>query len=140
MKDIVIDTNVIRLYDTPADPRFKALFIWLSSSGTLSVSKKLLNEYFGTGNRLLAPLINRLIAGKRFVAIESSEIKAFTLDRHFRYTCNYKDRWHARLVFLTTRKRLVSFDIPLVKDVNRFRKVDGIKARACHVPVPDFYE
>lgn len=139
IKDVVIDTNVIRLYDAPGDPKLKALFVWLSEHGALAVSQKLLKEYDGIGNRLLAPLINRLIAQQRFLRISNSELRAFTEDRHRIYTCNPKDQWHARLVFLSIRKLLVSHDNKLVNDVNNFKKVSGIKPRATKFPEPSFY-
>jgi hypothetical protein len=47
---------------------------------------------------------------------------------------------HARLVFLSTRKLLVSKDNRLVADVNAFRKISGVKPRATVVPTESFYE
>jgi hypothetical protein len=139
-KDIVIDTNIIRLYDAPADSIFKQLFKWLGEQGSLVVSQKLVAEYEGIGNKLLAGLVARLIATKRFIRVETHDIKAFTEDRRYRYTCNHEDRWHARLVFLSTRKLLVSRDNNLVNDVNGFRKINGIKPKATKSPEPDFYK
>lgn len=139
-KDIVIDTNVIRLYDKPADPIFKALFKWLGQRGTLVVSQKLVVEYGGIGNKLLAGLINRLIAEKRFIRIDSEAIKNFVEDKRYNYTCNGKDVWHARLVFLSPRKLLVSFDDKLVNDVNGFKKVNGLKPHATKSPSANFYK
>src|SRR5437762_14387561 len=120
-RDIVIDTNVIRLYDKPADPIFKALFKWLGEKGSLVVSQKLLIEYVGTGNILLAGLISQLIKKKRFIRVQNHALNSFTADRHYNYRCNPKDKWHARLVFLSPRKLLVSLDNNLVSDVNRFK-------------------
>ncbi len=137
---IVIDTNVIRLYDEPADPIFKALFKWLGERGSLVVSQKLVVEYGGTGNPLLAGLISQLIARKRFIRVQKHELDSFTADRHYNYRCNPKDKWHARLVFISPRKLLVSLDNNFVADVNGFRKVDGIKPRASRHPPKDFYE
>jgi hypothetical protein len=139
-KDIVIDTNVMRLYDKPADKTFVDLFAWLGEKGTLTVSQKLINEYEGTGNRLLAGLIDRLTKSSRYNRINNSALKAFNEDRHYNYTCNGQDRWHARLVFLSIRKRLVSIDNRLVNDVNDFRRVSGIKPRATRSPPKNFYE
>ena len=139
LKDVVVDTNVIRLYETPDDPIIKAFFLWIRDHGTLTVSKKLLVEYFGIGNRDLAGLINRLSVVGRLKQIDASYLRAFSDDRHYTYTCNYKDRWHARLVFLSVRKLLVAGDKNLINDVNGFRKVDGIKPQATKSPKPDFY-
>jgi hypothetical protein len=141
MKDIIIDTNVIKLYDTPADPRYKELFTWLSERGALAMSMKLLNEWIGTGNRLLAPLVDRLIKEGRHNGISSAQLKAFTSeDKHYNYTCNKKDIDHARLVFLSDRKLLVAGDHKLRKDVNGFRKVSNIQPRAEQHPAPSFYK
>ena len=138
-KDIVVDTNVIRLYDKPSDPQFKSLFKWLHEHGTLAISQKLLAEYIGIGNTLLAGLINRLIANGRLSHIGSKELKAFAEDRRYRYRSNARDHWHARLVFLSTRKLLVSIDKKLVNDVNGFKKLGGVKPRASSSPSPAFY-
>jgi predicted nucleic acid-binding protein len=138
-KDIVIDTNVIRLYDEPGDPIFKALFAWLGQHGTLVVSQKLVTEYGGTGNELLAGLIGQLMKTKRFIRVQTSELKAFKADAHYNYLCNKKDVWHARLVFVSRRKLLVSLDNNLVDDVNGFQKISGIKPRATRRPNREFY-
>ena len=138
-KDIVLDTNVIRLYDKPKDPVIAQLFAWLVSSGTLAVSQKLVNEYYGTGNRQVAALLLFLGREVRLQRISTSAISKFASDRHYQYTCNYKDRDHARLTFLSTRKKLVSFDGKLVKDVNGFRKVGGKQPAASKSPAADFY-
>lgn len=139
-KDIVIDTNVIRLYDKPKDKRFLAFFKWLREKGTLGVSKKLIAEYGGTGNRLIFVLINELQKKGRYDLIPNKKIKEFKKDKNFNYTCNNKDIYHARLVFLSKRKLLVGFDTKLVNDINRFKKVDGVKPKACKKPSPGFYE
>jgi hypothetical protein len=137
-RDLVIDTNVIVLYDNPPDDTFRKLFSWLGQTGTLVVSQKLVVEYVGASDKLLAGLIAQLMKDKRLLRIGSQEIKSFK-DDHYAYTCNRKDVWHARLVFLSPRKRLVSFDDKLVKDVNGFRKVNKIQPQATKSPKPEFY-
>lgn len=132
--DIVVDTNVMRLYDAPSDPKYKELFVWLDHSGVLAISQKLLAEYIGTGNRLIAPFIDNLLRNDRLNRVQTSELKSFDLDRHYPYSCNKKDIWHARLVFLSKRKILVSLDDPLISDVNGFRKVTGVKPTAHRYP------
>lgn len=139
-RDIVIDTNIIRLYENPDDPRIRALFIWIRDHGTLALSQKLLTEYMGIGNRDLAGLIDLLTRAGRINSISTQSLKQFNRDRHFAYTANSKDRWHARLVFLSMRKLLVGLDNKLIDDVNRFRKIDGIKPKATKRPARRFYE
>jgi len=138
--DIVVDTNVIRLYDAPADESFKDFFTWLKDKGSLAISQKLLNEYSGTGNRLLAALLNKLMQEGRHNPISNHALKAFKEDKHVKYTCNYSDIQHARLVFLSNRKKLVSFDNKLCADVNAFKKINGIQPAAERHPKKSFYE
>lgn len=139
-KDIVIDTQVMRLYDTPSDPRYKDLFTWIAKGcGKLAVSQKLLVEYFGTQNPLIGVLINQLIAEGRLIRIDSSPIKQFKADKHYGYTCNIEDIWHARLVFISNRKKLVTHDQALCDDVNGFKQVNGVKPSAVKQPAQAFY-
>lgn len=134
IKDIVIDANVMCLYDKPKYPSILALFEWLKSTGTLAVSKSLITEYMGSSNQLILVLINHLSRDNRYHMYSKSELNAFTLDRHYNYTCNGKDVPHARLVLISYRKRLVSFDGNLINDINKFKKVNGIKPCACREP------
>jgi hypothetical protein len=133
MNDIVIDTNIARLFDAPADPKLKPLFVWLKDRGHLAVSQSLLNEYSRHGNRLLAILIRDLIDKKRLNRISNQALKDFLHDKHYKYCCNLEDIPHARTVFLSNRKILISFDINLCKDVNGFKKLNKIKAKAYSV-------
>lgn len=142
-KSIVIDTCVMRLYDAPADPKFKELFLWLQKSGSLVVSQKLIIEYIGTQNRNITILLNKFnldANNKRIIKLEKEAIESFNEDRIFNYTCNIEDHYHARLVFLSPRKKLISQDNKIINDVNKFKKVDGIKPVATKNPTPDFYE
>lgn len=134
IKDVVLDTNVMRLYDKPKDPAFQVFFRWLRSAGTLTASQKLIAEYCGSTNTLIFVLINELLRDKRYNLIPSQVIKEFSQDKNFHYTCNNKDHYHARLVFLSYRKRLIGLDKKLVNDVNAFPKVDGVKPCACRHP------
>lgn len=133
-KDIVIDTNVMRLYDSPKDDVFKKFFHWIRSKGILTMSRKLLLEYGGSGNQKIFVLINELQRKGRYNLIGNKTLKTFTRDRHFKYTCNYKDKHHAKLVFLSHRKRLIAFDDRLIGDVNSFPKINGVKPCACKKP------
>jgi hypothetical protein len=139
-KDIVIDANVMRLYDKPKDQRIKSLFEWLYEHGSITVSYAIVHEYNRHGNVLLAGLMNRLIGSGRFLRIPNKELNSFTMDKNFNYCCNGTDIRHARLVFLSTRKKLVSFDIRLVDDVNRFPLINSIKPQATREPTPAFYQ
>src|SRR4051794_21507119 len=128
--DVVVDSCVMRLYDTPGDPTLKYLFTWLHGNGTLCLSKPMLAEYNRHGNPLIAGLLSYLGMQDRLVHITNPQIKEFDLDNHYNYLCNNADIRHARLTFLSNRKRLVSFDQKLRASVAGFKKVDGVKPRA----------
>ena len=134
LKDVVIDTSVMRLYDKPKDPVFIKFFYWLRARGTLTSSRKLILEYGGTGNYRIFVLINELVRDGRYNLVPKAKIEEFTQDRHFNYTCNRRDIPHVRLVLVSHRKRLISFDKRLINDVNYFPKVDGLKPCACSQP------
>ena len=138
-KDIVIDTNVMRLYASAKDKTFKVFFRWLRFEGTLTMSRKLLTEY-GRSNQNILILVNELQRKGRYNLISNDDLQSYDGDRHFNYTCNYKDKLHARLVFLSKRKRLISFDIRLSNDVNSYKRIEGIKPCACNNPRECCYE
>lgn len=142
MPSIVIDTCVMRLYDSPADPRYKELFEWLAEDGKIYVSKKLVHEYISTGNRNIQILLSEMTRIKeniRMITVESQDIKKFNKDKRYKYSCNIEDQWHSKLVFISPRKKLVSQDKKLNKDINKFPKVDGIKPKAEVKPSSSFY-
>ena len=139
MTDIIIDTNVMRLYDKPKDEEFIALFNWLKEKGTLVVNQNLISEYCGHGNPLLMPLIDFLSRDSRLIKISTQDIKNFELDKHYTYTCNKSDITHARTVFLSKRKKFIGFDKKLGKDINRLKKIDGVKTTATRKPITNFY-
>lgn len=134
MNDVVVDTNIARLFDNPADAKLKPLFIWLRDKGHLAISRNLINEYSRHGNRLLAVLIHDLGEKKRLNRISNDKIKSFSADKHFSYCCNAEDVDNARTVFLSARKILVSFDQNLRKDVGNFKKIEGVKPQAFDYP------
>lgn len=133
-KDIVLDTNVMRLYDKPKDPKFVKLFTWIHEKGVLTVSQKLIVEYGGTSNHLIMILISKLIREKRLNMIGKLQLSAFKADRHFNYTCNPKDIVIAHTVFLSDRKRCIAFDKNFRSDINKSKKVDSIQPCACRDP------
>lgn len=142
MNSLVIDTCVLRLYDTPADPNYKKLFKWLTESGKLCVTQKLLNEYYGTGNRNIQILLaefNRDAKNPRLIKYNKSQIESFNDDKNYNYTCNIEDRYHAKLVFLSPRKKIITQDNKLANDINGFRKVDKVKPLATNRPDISFY-
>tara|TARA_B100000315_G_C14374920_1_gene494727 strand:- start:196 stop:636 length:441 start_codon:yes stop_codon:yes gene_type:complete len=134
-KDVVIDANIMCFFDKPNQPEILKLFKWLKTSGTLAVSRKLVNEYMGCSSRPILILINYLSRVGRYHLYSNKDIDAFKLDRHYNYTCNRKDISHARLVFLSFRKRLITSDRRLANDVNKFKRIKGIKACACGTPI-----
>lgn len=140
-KDIVIDANVMRLYSEPKDLSIKELFTWLFYEGKLALSQGILNEYNRHGNQLLFGLIQHLIKSNRINSITNTQLKDFNLDKNYRYTCNKEDRHHAKLVFLSHRKKMISFDGKLVNDINNFPKVSKIQPSAMNRPlVENFYK
>lgn len=148
MSSIVIDTCVMRLYNAPLDPKYMELFKWLTTSGELYITQKLINEYLGTQNRNVNILLTQLLRNSeessasiypRAVKISKKNIDSFTDDKRYNYTCNKEDVYHAKLVFLSPRKKLISQDKKIVNDVNGFKKVDGIKPAAEIKPDPIFY-
>ncbi len=139
-KDIVIDVNVMCLYDTSSHNTYTKLFYWLREEGTLTVGPNLIKEYRRSGKKLIMILINELQRDDRYNLVDNSRINSFTDDRHFKYTCNFKDEEHARVVFLSYRKKLVTLDKRFKADVNNFKKIGGVKPCACSVPTPAFYE
>ena len=133
-KDIVVDINVMRLYDKPKDPIFVRLFTWIKNTGVLTVSQKLKTEYGRINNPLIMILLSELLRDGRLITIPKSQLSAFTTDRHFKYTCNFKDIGLAHIVFLSHRKRCIAFDKKFRNDINRSNKVDGIQPCACRNP------
>lgn len=137
-KDLVVDSCVMRLFDTPSDPNYQILFQWIKEVGTLCVSNPLINEYNRHGNQLVWALLNYLGTQNRLNKISNNDLKSFNLDKNFSYSCNGEDISHARLTFCSTRKKLVSFDGKLRDSVNGFKRVNGIKPKAVKTPSSDF--
>lgn len=143
MSSLVIDTCVLRLYDAPADPVYKDLFKWLTETGKLCVTQKLLNEYYGTGNRNIEILLaefNRNSEDIRLIKFNKNQIEGFADDKNYNYSCNIEDRYHAKLVFLSPRKKMVTQDNKLTNDINGFKKIDKIKPIALSHPEKSFYQ
>jgi len=139
LRDVVIDANVMRLYDRPKDKVFIVLFKWLRADGVLTVSQKLVMEYARADKPQIIILIGEMQREGRYNLISTSAIRAFDADRHFKYTCNRDDISHARTVFLSFRKKMISLDRRLVSDINKFKKIDGVKPAACTKPKCKFY-
>lgn len=133
-QDIVLDSCVMRLYNTPADPLMKQLFKWLYTEGTLYISLPLVHEYNRHGNPLVASLLTHLGAQNRLTKVAKKSITDYDGDRKFKYLCNQEDIAHARLTFISPRKKLVSFDDALRGDVNRYRSINGVKPKAVKQP------
>lgn len=127
VRDIVVDTTVIRLYGVAGDPVFKDFFRWLFGEGVLAHSQMLLTEYMRIGSNTVASLIDHLIIAGRFRKYERKDIEAIN-DKHFAYTCNYTDRCHVQLVMCTERRLCLSQDANLVNDVNRFPRFKATAA------------
>ena len=142
MSSIVIDTNIMSLYDAPIEPSYAELFRWLEKTGVLYVSQHLLTEYGRTGNQNIMILLAQLgkhAGNNRIIKISKDDIKMFKDDKRTKYTCNKEDINHARLTFLSPRKKMITEDGKLTKDINRFKKVSGIKPSAVEKPDASYY-
>ena len=133
-KDIFVDTNVMRLYDKPKDKVFLDLFKWIRTEGVLTINQKLVIEYSQFDNRLIMILLNELNRKGRLNLVSKSQLCKFKADHHFNYKCNQDDIIHARTVFLSYRKRCISFDKNFREDINSFKKINKIKPCACRAP------
>lgn len=142
MNDIVIDTNVLCKYDAPLDPKLMKLFSWVKDFGHLACSDYLMKEYIGTGNRniiILLSLLNKHAENSRLHTIEKHKIDQFKKDRMYKYQCNIEDVKHARLTFLSKRKKMITLDAKLKKDINLFNKIDKIQPEARNDFCEEFY-
>jgi hypothetical protein len=136
--DIVIDVTVMSKFGVAKDPKIIALFEWLATHGCLRTNEKLIGKYTGSCNYLIAGLINNLLKEGRHKPISTSDLKALKLPR-FRFTCGAEDQWHAKTVFLSERKKLVTFDNKFLTDINNFPLVNKIKPEATKSPDCAFY-
>ena len=139
MKDIVVDSCVLSLFGSRAATPYKDFFIWLHKVGVLAVHRGLLTEYAQQKNREIAALIDTLTRSSRLNSIDTKRMSKVRDDRHHKYTCNKQDVDHARCVFLSSRKRLVSRDRKLRSAVITFGKCEGIKPTAVEVPDTGYY-
>lgn len=144
MTSIVVDNNIMSRYDAPIDPLYIDFFRWIHEEGVLVVSDYLLREYRESNNQnliVLLAFLDRNSGTERIIRIAKDEIDGYSEDRHFSYRCGGRDIPHARLTFLSPRKKLLSLDNNLVSDVNSFRKVGRprIKPAANSVLDPAFY-
>ena len=141
MKDIFIDTNIAKNFQNPLDPEYKKLLSWLLREGIWVVSQKLLVEY-GRTNQNIAVLTNKLLIDGRLRIIPSTEHKQFTFTKREEkdLCCNNEDRWHLRTVLLSHRKIAIAIDENFRKDINGFRKIDGVQPQAVARPEQIDYE
>lgn len=142
MSSIVIDTNVMTLYDAPIEPTYAELFKWLLSTGSLCISHHLLIEYMRSGNRNITILLAELkkhAENNRLIEVPKTDIKNFKDDKKFKYSCNHEDINHARLTFLSPRKKIITEDTKLKDDINKFKQISGIKPVAAAKPASSFY-
>ena len=122
--DIVVDTNVIRLYGVAGDPVFKTFFAWLRSNGILACSQKLLVEYHRSGSSLVAGLVADLLIARRLRKYSPSEIESIRHGR-YRFRSNRADHHHVKLVMRSCRRLCLSLDEDLRYDVNNFPGYGG---------------
>ncbi len=128
--DIVVDSNVMRLYGAAHDPAFKAFFSWLRTAGVLACSQKMLVEYSRTGSSLIAALLDELLLASRFRKYSGDQI-ATIKQRHYKFRSNYADHVHVKLVMCTCRRLCLSQDDSLRYDVTHF---PGFAAQAAARP------
>ncbi len=141
MKDIFIDTNIVKNFNNPLDPEYKKLITWLQHTkgptipkeeqAHLVISQKLLNEYNRScGTQLGATNILILIAllqrEGRLNNINQKLVDDFR-QRHFtariesKLQCNNEDRKLIPVVLLSHRKMALTLDQNFSKDLFAFR-------------------
>lgn len=148
MKDIFIDTNIVKNFTNPADEEYKALIQWLMTydenkiedNAVLVLSQKLLVEYSRTihattyGNTHIHLIIAKMTQEKRINRIENEAIKQFK-ETHFtpkikrKLKSNSEDREHIPTVLLSHRKLALTIDENFKADLETFSgfKVSVIK-------------
>ena len=149
MKDIFIDTNVVKNFTNPLDPEYKKLISWLkeynpfnlANNAVLVVSKKLLGEYYRSArfahtDTSIPVIIDQLTREGRRNLITNMQIYSFknqnftkSIKRKLR--SNKKDWNYIPLVLLSYRKYALSIDDNFIYDIKHF---PGFQVKAAKRP------
>jgi hypothetical protein len=137
MKDVFVDDCVAIRLENPLDESLRSFMQWLSTHGTLVITKKILAEYGASldpGTSNFIAILNVCIRDARILEISNQELKKLRFPKKIErfLTSNRKDWWHIKAVLLSRRKLALSFDNAFVRDVNKF---PGANAKASRSPV-----
>lgn len=137
MKDILIDNNTALTFANPIEQESKDFIKWLEAEGALVCSNPLLREYHQSmrGNTSLTnilAIIAHLTKEGRFNKKSNKELEQFRLNKtqKKKLLCNPKDIPHFKLLLISYRKIAISTDNNLRRDINNFKKIDGIQPMA----------
>lgn len=133
MKDIFIDADIANSFPKPSDS-IKELINWLidedSTANSIIVYSNQLYKEYDDGNKgcvntnSILYILGTMIKEGRYTKINNKEIQKFMADHcsKFKFSCNYKDRRHFPLIFLSERKMALVKDKKFDSDIRRFPK------------------
>ncbi|RIV44019.1 hypothetical protein [Flagellimonas pelagia] len=145
MKDLFIDNNIAKNFASPIDQNYKDLISWINDFDQelvenepnkivefahLMVSQKLLVEYLKSSRNCSKPnsipsIIDRLTRQGRLLKKSKEDIKDF-IEKNFSkkieksLLSNQEDHCHIATVLLSTRKKCLTYDENLTKDLIDF--------------------
>lgn len=139
--DIVVDNCVMCKYESPIlEDAYKEFFKWLfDGDGVIYLSRSLFMEY-SRSNEKLSILIAGFLRNSdctKVVKVGSGVLKKVNLSN--RLTSNAEDHDHIRLVICSPRKKMITHDVRLLKDINAQPKHNKIKPKAISEPCETFY-
>lgn len=132
-KDIFIDADIANAFAGIPDG-WGDFIDWLidkeSKYNSIIVYSNALYHEYDNGNKGCAKetsilsILDRMIQEGRYIKITNKQIESFnsTYCTKFDFTCNYKDRQHFALIFLSDRKMALIKDNKFASDVKRFPK------------------
>jgi len=134
MKDIIVDNTVAKNFSNPLDPNYKEFIRWLSNTGVLVVTQRLIAEYSRTcaasgSNTSMPVLIDHLQRNGRLKKFSNTMLRNFRFTERIRRSLrsNGEDHDTIKAVMLSVRKFALSHDTNLRHDINKF---PGHRARA----------
>lgn len=135
MKDIFLDTNLSKKLINPVESEYLEFLNWLYKEGVLVMSNKLQAEY-GRGNQNLVVIIHRLTISGRLNFITNKELQEYVFPKKTenKLLSNYADRVHIKSILLSKRKMAIVGDTNLMRDINKYQRIDGIKPIAVDNP------
>lgn len=141
MKDILIDSNLIKNIENPVPSNYKPFIKWLKNEGAIVLTNKLKTEYY-RGNQNLSVIIDVLTRQKRVNVITNKQLSSFRFKKNVSsgFLSNRDDWHHLKAVCLSHRKMSISSDINFTKDVKSLPKFDGVKPTCESCPSKIKYE